>query len=172
MDPSRKPFRVLTGHTLEWVTGLEKGSDCIRFLTTEGKRFRLRYIPDCCATADIEDIAGGTEEDLVGQTVVWAETLDSQHEADAPPGHDTDSCTWSFYVIRTQDTTITIRWYGESNGYYSESATFEQLPDGYDDDDSAAAAAAEFTCRWHELRRKLDAEQKLDAERMLGGRKS
>lgn len=59
---------------------------------------------------------------LIGKEVLDAyETCDGN---DGPLGDYDDSYTWTFYTIVNFDVAVTLRWYGSSNGYYSESVSF------------------------------------------------
>lgn len=116
--------KVITGYE-----GFEKGSDELTFDASNGKRFVFWYEPDCCGRCSIEDIVGDLR-DLLNSPLVIAEEVTSYHdECDAPP--NADSYTWTFYRFATIKGTVTVRWLGESNGYYSESVSFrvtEPLP--------------------------------------------
>jgi hypothetical protein len=74
----------------------------------------------------IEDICGDLQ-DLVGSTITQAEESmsDENPEGLKVPEYQ-DSFTWTFYRFATAKGSVVIRWYGESNGYYSESVSFEK----------------------------------------------
>lgn len=61
----------------------------------------------------------GDKEDLIGAELIKAseDTSDASDEAD-------ESGTWTFYNFITSKGAVTIRWLGQSNGYYSESVDF------------------------------------------------
>lgn len=123
---SNASFGDLLGRTLAAITG-QVGDDSMIFTTTDGRQYRLFHARDCCEDVAIEDINGDLG-DLVGSPIVVAEESAS---GDNPPGIKVpefqDSFTWTFYKLATAKGYVTIRWYGSSNGYYSESVDFEEI---------------------------------------------
>jgi len=116
-------FSELEGKTLESV---EVGDDDreIVFRCADGSAYRQYHEQDCCETVKVEDITGDLS-DLEGSTVV--EAKERTEEGDSDYG----TSTWTFYHLRSHAGDATIRWYGESNGYYSERVSFVAV----DDDD-------------------------------------
>jgi len=105
------------------VTG-SVGDDTLRFTTTDGTSFELYHESDCCETVRIEDIIGDLG-DLVGYPLVESEELSNEPEPTLD--YEPESCTWTFYRFSTVRGTVTVRWLGESNGYYSESVDFRRV---------------------------------------------
>jgi hypothetical protein len=121
-------FASLIGKTLVAVDGAEKESDEIRFTTSEGEVFRLYHWQSCCENVEVESVTGDVQ-DLIGTPILLAEEATSEEDPpDAPkPEYPSDSQTWTFYKLATAKGYVDIRWYGESNGYYSESVDFEMV---------------------------------------------
>lgn len=111
---------VLKGKTLTKIE--KKGNDELFFHTTEGEVYRMFHYQDCCESVSIEDIIGDLD-DLIGEPIAMAEEIVERGEDD----DGWDSVTWTFYKFATVKGYVTIRWYGSSNGYYSESVDFELL---------------------------------------------
>jgi hypothetical protein len=100
--------------------------DEIVFTLDTGEQFRMYHSQDCCEIVTVDDIAGDLD-DLIGTPIVKAEEVTSSEN---PPGvtkEYQDSFTWTFYHLATVKGYVTIRWYGESNGYYSESVDFARI---------------------------------------------
>lgn len=117
------PLEELIGKTMRAVT--RNGNETIDFEATTGERWRMYYDPDCCATCSIEDVVGDLD-DLVGAPIAMAEestNSDTPRESE----YRDESFTWTFYRFATTKGYVTIRWYGSSNGYYSETATFQRM---------------------------------------------
>ena len=114
-------FSELLGKTLSSVKG-SKGDDEMVFTTSEGRMFKLYHDQDCCENVQIEDVIGDLQ-DLIGSPILIAEEVVNP---DDTPAHEDDdeSCTWTFYKLATVKGYVDIRWFGTSNGYYSESVSF------------------------------------------------
>jgi hypothetical protein len=121
----------LLGKTLVRIDGLSKGSERVEFIPAEGPRYVMHHQQDCCEMVDLEDVCGDVA-DLLGSPILLAEEVVS--DAD-PPGFEMseddkawrESFTWTFYKLATINGFVTIRWYGESNGYYSEGVDFQEV---------------------------------------------
>jgi len=96
------------------------GDDTLTFTCVDGRVFRYLHNQDCCESVYIEDIVGDLD-DLVGEPLLVAEEVISNDNPDGVVKEYQDSFTWTFYKFATRKGYVDVRWYGESNGYYSES---------------------------------------------------
>lgn len=117
-------LKDLIGKTLTKVE--QVGEDVIVFITSEGKRYWLYHSQDCCESVTVEDIVGDLA-DLVGEPILVAEEATSDKNPDGVTKKYQDSFTWTFYKFATRKGYVDIRWYGESNGCYSESVDFKEV---------------------------------------------
>lgn len=122
-------FESLAGKTLTEIK-VNEYNDQITFDTSDGERYLMWHEPDCCECVDIEDICGDLQ-DLIGTPILsaYASMFDREDGPEiealmSEKGYTPESFTWTFYRISTIKGTVTIRWYGTSNGYYSESVSF------------------------------------------------
>lgn len=116
---NRTVFEPLLGRTIIKVEGAEKDSEEILFTLENGDIFRMYHEQDCCEDVRVEDV-GGDINDLIGNPILLAEEVTNEGELEWG-----DTCTWTWYHFATIKGYVTIRWYGESNGYYSESVNCE-----------------------------------------------
>jgi hypothetical protein len=135
-------FSDLVGVVLDGVTG-KVGDDALRFTFSDGRTAKMHHSQDCCESVTLIDICGDLD-DLVGSPVLYAEEVSDSHDKrgiapwqrsksdeffdalkDDNFREPDDSFTWTFYRIGTVKGAVTLRWLGESNGYYSESVDFD-----------------------------------------------
>ena len=106
---------------------VNKENNEIRFTTIDGDQYLMFHDQNCCEGVYIEDINGDIE-DLIGVPIMIAEESSNHdlilYKERANHTYDPVSFTWTFYKLATTKGYITIRWLGESNGYYSEGVDF------------------------------------------------
>lgn len=107
------------------MVSVENKGDELVFTTTEGKRYMLHHDQDCCESVSIESIVGDLA-DLVGEPLLMAEESTSGENPEGVTKEYQDSFTWTFYKFATRKGYVDVRWYGESNGYYSERVDFSE----------------------------------------------
>lgn len=118
-------LKELIGKVVTYVENIDNRE--IIFTTNEGRRYKLYHFQDCCESVTVEDICGDLS-DLVGEPILIAEESSSrENPSGASRRYQDDSFTWTFYKFATRKGYVDIRWYGESNGYYSESVDFMEI---------------------------------------------
>lgn len=85
------------------------------FIENNGNYFEMFHEQECCESVLIEDITGDIR-DLLFHNILEATESSKIAENEDSGDHE----TWTFYKLATMRGWVDIRWYGSSNGYYSE----------------------------------------------------
>ena len=120
-------FSILKGLTITSIEDLEEDSELVVFKTSEGRRFEMYHSQDCCESVSIEDVCGDVN-DLLNSPILLAEEETSDEDPiDVDKEYHDHLYCWTFYKLSTFKGDVTIRWYGESNGYYSVGVNFIEI---------------------------------------------
>lgn len=116
-------YDEMIGKTFKSVIS-ENDKDELVFTEADGTKHVFYHDTDCCEEVTIDDIVGRLD-DLILSPILMAECVSSNVT--------TENCseTWTFYKFATAKGYVTVRWYGESNGYYSEKVDYRiEKPEG------------------------------------------
>ena len=110
---------IILGKTFTEIIGLQQDSYEVVFKVNDREYFKMHHYQDCCESVLVEDVVGNIDNLL--NTPILGYEVKSFDDDNA-----SESATFTFYTLRTIKGYVDIRWYGESNGYYSEEVDFEQ----------------------------------------------
>lgn len=113
----------LSGCIFKSVT---KTIDEIIFTTDDGREFHLGHINECCEEVWLEDVVGDIT-DLENAIILVSEEVKNMDEP-PPENRSVDDCyTWTYYNFRTLKGSVQVRFFGTSNGFYSETADLYEI---------------------------------------------
>lgn len=121
-------FEILEGRTISNI--IERaGRRELWFECDTGEIYLLYHEQDCCERVTLDEVIGDLD-DIVCVPILLAELVEGDQGKrwdDAGYYGDHGSYTWTFYKLSTIKGSVTLRWLGESNGYYSERVSFVRL---------------------------------------------
>ena len=126
---SESTIKELLGLTIESTDGLSVGDSVFTMKTTCGRVFRMLHHQDCCEQVAVNRVFGSIDS-IIGSPVTVVDETDEP--TNAPTYERGESHTWSQFRIETEKGYVEILWLGESNGYYGEDVSFEELENKHD----------------------------------------
>lgn len=121
--------------TIRCIWGSE---EALYFGMSDGSIYKMHHHQNCCEYVELIDVVGDLS-DIVGTPILRAEErqFEGTEESPAllPPGVELpdigdiepESSTYTFYEFATIKGSVTLRWFGRSNGYYSESVDIDSV---------------------------------------------
>lgn len=123
LNGTTRPFDTLRGLTIAHVH-YDGGEQVVYFRTECGRHFVMHHQQDCCESVSL--IEGHDElRALIGHRIEQAE--ESSNDTEGARSEWDESFLWTYYRIGTAGGWAVLRWYGSSNGYYSEDVDFEEI---------------------------------------------
>lgn len=137
-DTKQELLASMVGKTL--IEIVNNNNDELIFKCNDGTSYKMYHAQDCCESVTLEEIIGDLD-DLIGHPLLVFEERTDPPEVESQSlkprfatewentygtEYEYECCTWTFYELRTIKGSVTLRWFGESNGYYSEEVDFVQ----------------------------------------------
>jgi len=119
-------FSFLSGKTITEIQKVEgwESNDKIVFEFDDDSEMIMTHKQECCENVYLAEVIGDFE-DLLNTPILVAYASCSVEHGDSC---EDDEKHWTFYRISTIKGTVTLRWCGTSNGYYSVSVDVSYRP--------------------------------------------
>lgn len=128
-DKDGKTLKECLQSGIERIEGYFKESEKLVFWCKNGRKVVFYHEQNCCECVWLEAGDGILNGVDIFTDCEWCvldiETQTNEDKNAIPLDKYDDSFTWSFYKFKTNKGYDTIRWYGTSNGYYSEEVDYE-----------------------------------------------
>ena len=112
----------LNGKVIDYISGCNVDSGLFVIKFEDGTSIEFFHNQSCCERVYIEDV-NGNPDSHAGATLYG---IDVKSNSDSiNPDLEYSSYTWTFYTIRTSKGYLDVRWFGGSNGYYSENVDYK-----------------------------------------------
>src|SRR5690606_14873303 len=122
------------------ISKIHSNDDSLLFVCEDGEEYLMFHDHNCCENVYIEDVCGDLE-DLLNTPILIAEEVSNEpfvknyeesfsksdltwERTNENGDYYPESYTWTFYKFATIKGYVDIRWFGSSNGFYSESVSF------------------------------------------------
>ena len=114
----------LVGEVVEHV---DIGNNETLLTFASGRRVRIDHDQDCCESVWLLDSSGDVAK-IVGKPLIEVTSEESSGDnVDIGKEFKDDSSTLTTIRFACADEVVILRWFGTSNGYYSESVDFREM---------------------------------------------
>lgn len=112
------PMGTLADILNQVCVGHELRDDALILVFENGAVMKMHHQQQCCESVWLEDINGDLDDLLNTPLLVCDERVNTV-------ATKKKEGTWTFYTLRSLKGSIDLRWFGTSNGYYSEKAEID-----------------------------------------------
>ena len=118
-------YTIITDMVGKVFTKVSENGDELIF-ENDMEKFVFCHWQSCCENVYIESVVGDLS-DLENTPIRIAEEVSNESEPEDFDANLHESYTWTFYKFATIKGYVDVRWFGSSNGYYSESVDVVKL---------------------------------------------
>lgn len=110
----------MVGKTIIEIIGNEIKSEDIIFLCSDGSKYKMYHVQDCCEHVMVDNIVGDFKNIINEKITEINESNPDREVKGIEDDFVLESFTWYDFEIKTLKGSVVFQWLGCSNGCYSE----------------------------------------------------